>query len=91
MKPNLATKPEQATSGRPEVASAPQLSAADVLVQLVEIIMRWRAASERVTLSSIARAANRASGLLRLRDLDERLEVENAATIALAKRLGLMS
>jgi hypothetical protein len=29
--------------------------------------------------------------LLRLRDLDERLETENAATIALAKKLGLMS
>jgi hypothetical protein len=60
-------------------------------VAITEIVLRWRAASERVTLAAIARACNRASGLLRLRDLDERLEVENSATIALAKKLGLMS
>jgi hypothetical protein len=81
MKPSVVTKPE----------AAPQPSATDTLVQITEIVLRWRAASERVTLSSIARNTNRASGLLRLRDLDERLECENAATIQLAKKLGLMS
>ena len=77
------TKPEQAASGRPELASAPQPSATDTLVAITEIVLRWRAASERVTLAVIARACNRASGLFRLRDWEERLETENAATIAL--------
>jgi hypothetical protein len=80
MKSNVVTtKPE----------AAPQPSATDVLVQITEIVMRWR--NERPTLGCVARACNRASGLLRLRDLDERLEVENSATIQLAKKMGLMS
>jgi hypothetical protein len=29
--------------------------------------------------------------LLRIKDLDERMETENAATVALAKKYGLMS
>jgi hypothetical protein len=42
---------------------------------------------EKPTLSAVARLMNRASDLLRLSDLDERLSVENAATIALAQKL----
>jgi hypothetical protein len=34
---------------------------------------------------------DRASYLLRIGDLDERLETENAATIQIAKKQGLMS
>jgi hypothetical protein len=88
MKTNLAAKPEPTEAGRPSSVSAPQPNATDTLVQIAEIVMRWRA--ERPALATVARACNRASGLLRL-DRDERLEVENGATIALAKKLGLMS
>jgi hypothetical protein len=71
---------------KPEAAPAP--SATDVLVQIAEIVMRYR--NERPTLAAVARSANRASGLLRL-DREARLEAENSATIALARKLGLMS
>jgi hypothetical protein len=46
---------------------------------------------EKPNLATVARVANRASGLLRIQDLDEKIEVENAATIQIAKRHGLMS
>jgi hypothetical protein len=36
-------------------------------------------------------SGNRASGLLRIIDLDEKMEVENAATIQIAKKHWLMS
>jgi hypothetical protein len=41
----------------------------------------------RPTISSIARLTNRTS-LLRIGDLDERLAIENAATVMLAKKRG---
>jgi hypothetical protein len=34
---------------------------------------------------------NRASGMLRINDIDERMELENTATLTLAKKLGLVS
>jgi hypothetical protein len=46
-----------------------------------------KATAVEATLSGIAQIAGRASGLLRIQDLDERISVENAATVALAKRL----
>jgi hypothetical protein len=45
-----------------------------------------RGEGEKRTLAAVARVANRASGFLRLKDLDEKMEVENAA-----KKHGLMS
>jgi hypothetical protein len=45
---------------------------------------------KRVTPALISRIMNRASGLLRI-DIDERMELENAATLTLAKKLGLVS
>jgi len=46
---------------------------------------------KRVTPALISRIMNRASGLLRINDIDERMELENAATLTLAKKLGLVS
>ena len=45
---------------------------------------------EKPTLASIARVCGRASRLLRISDLDERMACENAATIQLAERLHLI-
>jgi hypothetical protein len=53
--------------------------------------MRWRGESDTPTLAAVARVTNKASGPQRMRDLDERMECENAATVALAKKYGLMS
>jgi hypothetical protein len=46
---------------------------------------------DRPRLTTVARVTNRASGLLRYDNVDERLETENAATIVVAKKHGLMS
>jgi hypothetical protein len=63
--------------------------AVDTLVAVTEIVLQHR--GDKPTIASIARVTNRASHLLRIGDLDERLETENAATIQIAKRQGLMS
>ena len=44
----------------------------------------------RPTLASVARLMNRASSLLRIGDLDERISIENQATLMLAKKLNLV-
>jgi hypothetical protein len=63
--------------------------AVDVLTDISEIVLRFR--EDKPTIAAIARVTNRASHLLRIGALDERLEVENAATVQLAKKHGLMS
>jgi hypothetical protein len=64
--------------------------ATDTLVTIGEHVLQYRG-DDKPTLSAVARLMNRASGLLRIGDLDERLEVENTATVALAKKLRLIS
>jgi hypothetical protein len=65
-------------------------TATDTLVSISELVLKFRG-EEKPNLATVARVANRASGLLRLKDLDEKMEVENAATIQIAKKHGLMS
>jgi hypothetical protein len=43
-----------------------------------------------VHLAEIGRIVGRASGLLKISDLDERFETENCATVQLARELGLV-
>ena len=64
--------------------------AVDTLVNVVEIVLQHRG-EDRPRLTTVARVTNRASGLLRYDNMDERLETENAATIVVAKKHGLMS
>ena len=42
-------------------------------------------------LTTVAKLANRGSGLLKLADVDLKISVENAATVALAKKLNLVA
>jgi hypothetical protein len=65
-------------------------TATDTLVSISELVLKFRGV-EKPNLATVARTANRASGLLRIKDLDEKMEVENAATIQIAKKHGLMS
>ena len=65
-------------------------TATDTLVSISELVLKFRS-EEKPNLATVARVANRASSLLRLKDLDERMECENAATIQIAKKHGLMS
>ena len=64
--------------------------AVDTLVNIAEIVLQHRG-EDKPRLTTVARVTNRASGLLRYDNLDERLETENAATIQIAKKHGLMS
>jgi hypothetical protein len=73
---------------KPEPASRP--TAADTLIAVAEAVLAYRN-EKRVTLALLSRLMNRASGMLRINDIDERLELENAATLTLAKKLGLVS
>ena len=45
----------------------------------------------RPNLATVAKLANRGSGLLKLSDVDVKISVENAATVALAKKLNLVA
>jgi hypothetical protein len=79
MKTPTKTEP---TTGKPK--------AADTLIVMAEAALAYRN-DKRVTLALLSRIMNRASGLLRINDIDERMELENAATLTLAKKLGLVS
>jgi hypothetical protein len=68
-----------------------QPKAVAALTIIAETVLQFRHADQNPTLSEIARIAGRASGLLRIADLDEKISVENAATIALAKKLNIVS
>jgi hypothetical protein len=81
-KPNVAATTEAPTNGQPT-------KAIETLASITETVLQFR--GDKVTISNIARVVNRASHLLRIGALDERLEVENGATIALAKKHSLMT
>ena len=49
------------------------------LVAITDTVLQFRSTSP--TLGDIARIAGRASGLLRMSDLDEKISVENAALL----------
>jgi hypothetical protein len=75
------------TPTKTEPASKP--TAADTLIVMAEAALAYRN-DKRVTLALLSRLMNRASGMLRINDIDERMELENAATLTLAKKLGLV-
>lgn len=66
-----------------------QPRAQDVLAGIVESVLSFRGTA-KPTLNDLSRIANRGSHLLRL-DADERAEVENAATLLVAKKRGLFT
>ena len=76
---------------KPENGKGPK-QAIETLVGVGELVLAYRASDDsKPTLSTVARLMNRASGLLRLDNVDTKLEVENAATIALARKLSLIA
>ena len=64
--------------------------AVDCLVGIVEQAIAFRFTERTPTLSDLARLVNTASRLLRYSNLDERIEVENATVLALAKKRQLV-
>jgi hypothetical protein len=62
--------------------------ATEAIVSITETVLAFRNGG-KPSLAQIARIAGRASSLLHLADLDEKISVENAATIAVAKKHSL--
>ena len=66
-------------------------AAVEALVAVVETVLPFRVEPETApTLGEVARVVGQASRLLRISDADERITVENQATVALAKKRNLM-
>ena len=68
-----------------------QPKAVDALIGIVDLAIPYRFPSRIPTLSDLARLVSSASRVLHVRDLDERISVENAAVMVLAKKRGLVS
>jgi hypothetical protein len=71
-------------------ATAERPKSIDTLVNITEQALAFRYTERTPTLSDVARVVNTASRLLRFSDLDERIEVENATVILLAKKRQLV-
>jgi hypothetical protein len=63
---------------------------AESLVGIAKIVLDYRGTT-KPNLAEIGRIVGRASSLLKIADLDEKFEMENRATVLLAKELGLVT
>jgi hypothetical protein len=63
---------------------------AESLVGIAKIVLDYRGVT-KPNLAEIGRIIGRASSLLKISDLDEKFEMENKATVLLAKELGLVA
>ena len=68
-----------------------QTKTLDVLVEISDLAVGHRFVDRTPKLVDVARAVSLASRLLRFSNIDERIETENAAVLALAKRRSLLS
>ena len=76
---------------QPVKAIEQQPKALDALLVIVDAAIPVRYPGRIPTLSDLARLVASASRVLHVRDLDERISVENAAVMTLAKKRGLVS
>jgi hypothetical protein len=74
---------------KPSTTEKPK--AVDTLVAIVEMVIPHRFADRQPSLGDVARLTNTASRTLRFQDVDERISVENAVTLAVARKLQLVS
>lgn len=72
-------------------ATTERPKALDVLVAIVDQAIDFRFAERVPTLADIARVVGASSRVLHIRDLDERISVENACVMVLAKKRNLVS
>jgi hypothetical protein len=66
-------------------------TAIDVLVAIADLAVGHRYVDRTPKLVDVARAVSLANRLLRFSNIDERIETENAAVLALAKKRSLLS
>ena len=79
------SKPPKAAEPQPD-SSAHQ--AVEALKAIADIVLNYRQ-TDKLTMTEVARIADRASGLLRLGD--DKATIANTATIEIAKARGLVS
>jgi hypothetical protein len=77
----------------PKVPTAPSSAATalNVLTSITEEALAFRFGDKTVRLTDIGKVVITASRVLNIRDADERVSVENAAVVALAKKRNLLS
>jgi hypothetical protein len=73
------------------VKSSERPKAVDTMVNVVELVLPFRVGEKQPTLGDMARLVGQASRLFRFQDIDERISVENAVTVALARKRNLVS
>jgi hypothetical protein len=71
--------------------STEQPKALDALIGIVDVAIAFRFAERVPTLSDLARVVAASSRVLHIRDLDERISVENSAVMVLAKKRNMVS
>jgi hypothetical protein len=70
--------------------AATKANGTESLVGIAKVVLAYRATT-KPNLAEIGRIVGRASGLLKIADIDEKFEIENRATVLLAKELGLVT
>ena len=65
--------------------------ALDTLVAIVDQAIAFRFAERTPSLSDVARLVGASSRVLHIRDLDERISVENACVMEIAKKRSLVN
>jgi hypothetical protein len=87
----LNTTVRRITQAKAPTIPSAQPRALDTLVAIVDQAVSFRFAERVPTLADIARVVSASSRVLHIRDLDERISVENAAVMALAKKRNLVN
>jgi hypothetical protein len=69
-------------------AAEARSTALETLVAITDLALAHRYPGRTPTLGDVARMVGACSRVLHIRSLDERIETENSATVAIARKLG---
>ena len=78
------------TANKEQPTTKPNPNGADALVGIAKIVLDYRG-TKKPNFAELGRIVGRASSLLKITDPEARSEIENKATLLLAKDLGLVS
>ena len=84
----MSKPPKAAEQPKSEQAKSEQEKRIEALIAIVSVALAYHD-NEKPALAELARLTNRASGLLRIKG-DERMAIENAATLEIAKQRSLL-
>ncbi|MDA9533159.1 hypothetical protein [Bradyrhizobium sp. CCBAU 25338] len=83
-KPNKAAEPQT----KNEQPKSDQSKRVEALIAIADVVLAYQD-NAKPSLGELARITNRASGLLRIKG-DERMAIENAATLEIARARSLL-